>query len=146
MLYSMIKISVDNMLDEISAGKEECYEVLSYNLIKDQNVPITVTTRLLYPLNQINVSLHCPFLLVDQEIEYQEIYRQGVEEDEFRLMRLISKFSTTLERLQSWINKEVPDMIRWGEGVIFDKNGRTKRIPYPVSNVKPAKGKAAKNI
>jgi hypothetical protein len=144
MLYSIIRQSIDSMVEEISAGKEECYEVLSFHLIKDQNVPITVRVKLIYPLNQIRVSLYCPFLLVEPEVEFQEIYRQSVEEDEFRLMKLISKFSTTLERLQTWIETEVPDMIRWGEGVIFDKNGRTKKIPYPISNVKNPKSKSAK--
>jgi hypothetical protein len=144
MLYSMIRQSIDSMVEEIAAGKEECYEILSFNLIKDQNVPVTVRVKLIYPLNQVKVSLYCPFLLVDPDIEYQEIYRQGIEEDEFRLMRLISKFSTTLERLQSWIEKDVPDMIRWGEGVIFDKNGRTKKIPYPTIGIKSGKQKTVK--
>jgi len=145
MLYSVIRESIDSMIDEISAGKEECYEILSFNLINNQNVPVTVRVRLIYPLNQIHVSLYCPFLLVEPDIEFQEIYRKGIEEDDFRLMRLISKFSTTLERLQAWIEKEVPDMIRWGEGVIFDKNGRTRKIPYPASSsAKPSKVKSSK--
>ncbi|HOV15085.1 MAG TPA: hypothetical protein PK771_12425 [Spirochaetota bacterium] len=61
MLYSSIKECVDRMVDEISAGKEECYEIISFNLIKDQNVPITVRGKLIYPLNQIKMSLYCPF-------------------------------------------------------------------------------------
>ncbi|HOV15084.1 MAG TPA: hypothetical protein PK771_12420 [Spirochaetota bacterium] len=83
-------------------------------------------------------------LLVEPDIVFEEIYRKGVEDDEFRLMRLISKFSATLERLKEWVEKEVPDMIRWGEGVIFDKNGRTKRIPYPATQTKPTRGRASK--
>lgn len=139
MLYTQIKSCIDSMLEEISAGKEECYDILSFNLIKDQNVPITVRIKLLYPLNQIKVSFYCPFLLVDTDVQFEEIFQQNQVEDELRLMKLISKFSTTLERLKSWIENEVPDMIRWGEGVIFDKNGRTKRIPYPAVNVKNLK-------
>lgn len=144
MLYNLIKESVDRMVEEISAGKEECYEVLSFNLIREQNIPVTVRCKLIYPLNQMKVSLYCPFLLVEPDIIYEEIYKKGVEDDEFRLMKLISKFSTTLERLKEWVEKEVPDMIRWGEGVIFDKNGRTKRIPFPATQTKPAKGKGQK--
>ena len=144
MLYSQIKGSIDKILDEIKAGKEECYDVLSFNLIKDQNVPITVRVKLLYPLNQIKVTFFCPFLLVDSEVVYEEIFRFNVVEDELKLMKLISKFTTTLERLKSWIENEVPDMIRWGEGVIFDKNGRTKRIPFPASNQKSQKSSSAK--
>lgn len=142
MLYTQIKSCIDSMLEEISAGKEECYDILSFNLIKDQNVPITVRIKLLYPLNQIKVSFYCPFLLVDTDVQFEEIFQQNQVEDELRLMKLISKFSTTLERLKSWIENEVPDMIRWGEGVIFDKNGRTKRIPYPASNHKILKSNA----
>ena len=144
MLYFLIKESVDKMVEEISAGKEECHEILSFNLVKDQNVPITVRGKLIYPLNQIKISLYCPFLLVEPDIAFEEIYRKGVEEDEFRLMKLISKFSATLERLKEWILKDIPDMIRWGEGVVFDKNGRTKRIPYPAGQTKPSKGRGQK--
>ena len=145
MLYDLIKTSVDNMVEEISAGKEECYEILSFNLIRDQNVPITVRAKLIYPLNQIKISLYCPFLLVEPDVDFQEIYKKNTPDDEFRLMRLISKFSTTLERLKTWVEKEVPDMIRWGEGVIFDKNGRTRKIPYPIVPSKPSKNKQQKN-
>nr|HPO49155.1 hypothetical protein [Spirochaetota bacterium] len=93
MLYFLIRESVDKMVEDISAGKEECYEILSFNLIRDQNVPITVRGKLIYPLNQIKISLYCPFLLVEPDITFEEIYRKGIEEDEFRLMKLISKFS-----------------------------------------------------
>ena len=53
MLYSQIKESIDKMLEEIKAGKEECYDILSFNLIKDQNVPVNVRVKLLYPLNRL---------------------------------------------------------------------------------------------
>ncbi len=142
MLYFLIRESVDKMVEDISAGKEECYEILSFNLIRDQNVPITVRGKLIYPLNQIKISLYCPFLLVEPDITFEEIYRKGIEEDEFRLMKLISKFSATLERLKEWVQKDIPDMIRWGEGVIFDKNGRIKRIPYPGTQIKPTRGRS----
>jgi hypothetical protein len=129
MLYSSIKKNVDIMIDEISAGKEECQKMISYNLIRDQNIPITIKAKLIYPLEQIKFTLFCPFLLVYPDIEFAEIYRQGLEDDYFKLLRLISKFSTVVEMLKGWIEKEAPHMIRWGEGVIFDKNGRTTKIP-----------------
>ncbi len=141
MLYERIKKIIDEMLDEIYAGKEECYEIISFNLIRDQNLPITIEAKLLYPLNKIKVSLFCPFLVVDPPILFEEIYRREEEEDDqFKLMRLVAKFSTTLERLKEWVETEAPDMIRWGEGVIFDNNGRSKKIPFPfVSSDKKAK-------
>jgi len=134
MLYDRIKKVIDEMLEEIYAEKEECYEIISFNLIRDQNLPITIETKLLYPLNKIKISLYCPFLLVEPDITFEEIYRQGHEEDQFKLMRLIAKFSTTLERLKEWVETEAPEMIRWGEGVIFDSNGRARRIPYPFTS------------
>lgn len=132
MLYDTIKQIIDNMIEEVSAGREECMEIISFNLIRDQNIPITIRAKMLYPLGQIRISLYCSFLLVSPNIKFEEIYKREVTDDEFRLLRLIARFSTLLEKLQVWINNEVPDMIRWGEGVIFDKNGRTKKIPYPV--------------
>lgn len=131
MIYNRIKNIIDEMLEEIYAGKEECYEIISFNLIRDQNIPITIETKLLYPLNKIKISLFCPFLVVEPPVLFEEIYRKDKEEDQLQLMRLIAKFSTTLERLKEWVETEVPDMIRWGEGVIFDNNGRAKKIPFP---------------
>jgi hypothetical protein len=32
-------------------------------------------------------------------------------------------------------------MIRWGEGVVFDKNGRTKRIPFAGTSPAAKTGK-----
>ena len=118
------------MIDEISAGKEECHQMILYNLIRNQNIPITINAKLIYPLNQIKFSLFCPFLLVYPDVSFEEIYKQGIEEDYFNLLRLISKFSTLVDMLKDWVQKEVPNMIKWGEGVIFDKNGRTTKIPY----------------
>ncbi len=130
MLYTSIKKHVDEMIDEISAGKEECHKMISFNLIKDQNIPITINAKLIYPLNQIRFNLYCPFLLVYPDVNFVEIYRQGIEEDYFKLLKLISKFATLVDMLKDWVQKEVPNMIKWGEGVIFDKNGRTAKIPY----------------
>ena len=132
MLYSQIKRNVDVMIEDIAAGKEECHEMISYNLIGNQNLPISISAKLLYPLEQIKFELFCSFLLTGSEVEFVEVYRQNVEDDYFKLLRLISKFSTLLDMLKSWIEKEMPDMIRWGEGVIFDKNGRTTKIPYSI--------------
>lgn len=132
MLYSNLKQIIDEMIDEISAGKEECYKMTSFNLIRDQNVPITIKAKLLYPLEQIRFTLFCPFLLVDTDVEFEEIYKQGKEEDYYKLLRLISRFSTLVDMLKTWVAKEAPNMIRWGEGVIFDKNGRTTKIPYSL--------------
>jgi len=132
MLYSQIKNSIDEMVEEIQAGKEECKKVITFNLIKDQNVPTTIQAKLLYPLDQIKFTIFCPFLLVDPIVEFAEIYQLGSEEDYFRLLKLISKFSTMVDMIRAWVIKEAPDMIRWGEGVIFDKNGRTTKIPYMV--------------
>ncbi|MCG8570462.1 MAG: hypothetical protein MJB14_10005 [Spirochaetes bacterium] len=132
MLYNQIKEIIDEMIEEVYTGKEECKEVMSYHLIRDQNVPITIDVTMIYPLGQIRITLFCPFLLVDPDVKFEEIFKQDVPEDEFRLMRLIARFSTLLERLKEWIHSDVPEMIRWGEGVIFDKNGRTKKIPLPV--------------
>lgn len=129
MLYSEIKKHVEIMMEDIQAGKEECQKTISFNLIRDQNIPITIISKLLYPLNQIKYTLYCPFLLVSPEVDFSEIYRIDEEEDYFKILRLISRFSTLLDMLKDWVNKEVPDMIRWGEGVIFDKNGRTTKIP-----------------
>lgn len=130
MLYTTIKKHIDEMIDEISAGKEECHQMILYNLIRNQNIPITINAKLIYPLNQIKFSLQCPFLLVYPDVSFEEIYKQGIEEDYFNLLRLISKFSTLVDMLKDWVQKEVPNMIKWGEGVIFDKNGRTTKIPY----------------
>lgn len=130
MLYTTIKKHIDEMIDEISAGKEECHQMILYNLIRNQNIPITINAKLIYPLNQIKFSLFCPFLLVYPDVSFEEIYKQGIEEDYFNLLRLISKFSTLVDMLKDWVQKEVPNMIKWGEGVIFDKNGRTTKIPY----------------
>ena len=141
MLYDRIRSVINDITEEMLAGREECHEIVSFNLIRDQNVPITIETKLLYPLRQIKVSLFCPFLLVDPEVEYEEIYQKGVEDDELRLMKLIAKFTTTLERLKAWIRDDCPDMIRWGEGVIFDKSGRARRIPYPAVSSKNQKGR-----
>jgi hypothetical protein len=132
MLYSAIKNNIDLMIDEISAGKEECSKKLSFNLIRDQNIPTIINAKLIYPLDQIKFTLYCPFLLVYPDVEFIEIYRMDEEEDYFNLLRLISKFSTLIDMLKAWVEKEAPDMIRWGEGVIFDKNGRTTKIPYTL--------------
>ncbi len=132
MLYSMLKESIDSMIDDISAGKEECYKISSFNLIRDQNVPITIRAKLLYPLEQIRFTLFCPFLLVNSDVEFVEIIRQDNEEDYYKLLRLLSRFTTLIEMLKQWVEKEAPNMIRWGEGVIFDKNGRTTKIPYSL--------------
>ncbi len=132
MLYSMLKESIDSMIDDISAGKEECYKISSFNLIRDQNVPITIRAKLLYPLEQIKFTLFCPFLLVNSDVEFVEIIRQDNEEDYYKLLRLISRFTTLIEMLKQWVEKETPNMIRWGEGVIFDKNGRTTKIPFTL--------------
>jgi hypothetical protein len=134
MLYSEIKKNMELMIEDITAGKEECQKVLSFNLIRDQNVPITVKSKLLYPLEQIKFSIYCPFLLVTPDVEFAEIYRLGEEEDFFKLLRLISKFATVLDMMKEWIEKDAPDMIRWGEGVIFDKQGRTTKIPFTMFN------------
>ena len=130
MLYSAIKKNIDEMIEDIEAGKEECHKMISCHLISDQNIPITINAKLIYPLNQIRFSLFCPFLLIYPDVEFIEIYRQGNEEDYFKLLRLTSRFSTLIDMLKAWIEKEVPNMIRWGEGVVFDKNGRTTKIPY----------------
>ena len=130
MLYTQIKKQVDFMIEEIAAGKEECQTLVSYNLIRDQSIPITINAKLLYPLDQIKFNIYCPFLLVFPDIEFVEIYKKNDDEDYFKLLRLISKFSTLIDMLKNWVEKEVPNMIRWGEGVIFDKNGRTTKIPY----------------
>lgn len=130
MFYSKIKNTIEQMIDDIYAGKEECTEVISYNLIRDQSVPVTLNAKLLYPLNQIKISIYCPFLLVEPDVKFEEIYQQDHVEDELSLMRLIAKFTSILDRMKIWISNEAPDMIRWGEGVIFDKNGKTKKIPY----------------
>ncbi len=130
MLYSQLKELIDEMIDEIGAGKEECYKMTSFNLIRDQNVPITIKSKLLYPLDHIRFTLFCPFLLVNPDVEFVEIYKQGDEEDYYKILRLISRFSTLIEMLKKWVEEETPNMIRWGEGVIFDKNGRTTKIPF----------------
>jgi hypothetical protein len=130
MLYTTIKKHIDEMIEEIDAGKEECQKMISCELIKGQNIPITITAKLIYPLDQIKFTLFCPFLLVYPDVRFIEIYRQGIEEDYFQLLRLISKFTTLVDMLKDWVQKEVPNMIKWGEGVIFDKNGRTTKIPY----------------
>ncbi len=130
MFYSKVKKTIEGMIDDIYAGKEECTEVISYNLIKDQSVPVTLYAKLLYPLNQIKISIYCPFLLVEPDVKFEEIYKEDVVEDELRLMRIIAKFTSILDRMKIWISNEAPDMIRWGEGVIFDKNGKTKKIPF----------------
>jgi hypothetical protein len=132
MLYSQIKKIIENMIDEIYTGREECSEVISYNLIKDQNVPITISATMIFSLGQIKISLSCPFLMIDESVKFEEIYMHDVADDEYRLMRLIAQFSSLLEKLKEWIHRDAPDMIRWGEGVIFDINGRTQRIPYPI--------------
>lgn len=134
MLYNTVKESIEHMIEEIYAGKEECSQVISFNLIRDQNIPISMNTKMLYPLGQVKISLYCSFLLVEPDVVFEEIFKKDEIEDELRLMRLVAKFTTILEKLRSWVKNEVPDMIRWGEGVIFDKNGRTKKIPYPVVN------------
>ena len=130
MLYTTIKKHIDEMIDEISAGREECHQMILFNLIRNQNIPININAKLIYPLKQIKFSLHCPFLLIYPDISFEEIYRQGIEEDYFNLLKLISKFATLVDMLKDWVQKEVPNMIKWGEGVIFDKNGRTTKIPY----------------
>jgi len=130
MFYSKVKKTIEAMIDDIYAGKEECTEVISYNLIKDQSVPVTLYAKLLYPLNQIKISIYCPFLLVEPDVKFEEIYKEDVVEDELRLMRIIARFTSILDRMKIWISNEAPDMIRWGEGVIFDKNGKTKKIPF----------------
>lgn len=135
MLYKDIKDSIQEMIDDINAGKEECQRFLSFNLIKGQDVPIVISADLIYSLNQIRISLYCPFLLVEPDIKFVEIIREDNIDDELRLMRLISKFTTILEKIKSWIETDVSDMIRWGEGVIFDKNGRTKKIPYVLNYI-----------
>jgi len=133
MLYSMIMNSIEYMIDEISAGKNECEKSLSFNLIRDLNVPITIRARTIPALSQVEVELFCPFLLVDSSIQYKEFCKKDSQEDEVKIMRLVSRFSLTLEKLQSWIASNMPDIIRWSEGVVFDKNGRTKKIPFPES-------------
>lgn len=130
MLYSQIKRCIDEMLEEIEAGKEECKKIITFNLIRDQNVPTTIQAKLLYPLDQVKITIFCPFLLVEPDIEFVEIYKIGSDEDYFRLLRLISKFATMVDMVKAWVEKEAPDMIRWGEGVIFDKNGKTTKIPF----------------
>ena len=130
MFYTTIKKHIDEMIDEISAGREECHQMILFNLIRNQNIPININAKLIYPLKQIKFSLHCPFLLIYPDISFEEIYRQGIEEDYFNLLKLISKFATLVDMLKDWVQKEVPNMIKWGEGVIFDKNGRTTKIPY----------------
>ncbi|MCK4797283.1 MAG: hypothetical protein KAT05_07860 [Spirochaetes bacterium] len=132
MLYSTMKKNIDLMIEDIAAGKEECRKIISFNLIKDQNIPITINAKLIYPLDQIKFTLFCPFLLVYPEIKFVEIYKQNVEEDYVKLLKLISKFSTLLDMLKNWVEKEAPDLIRWGEGVIFDKNGKTTKIPLSL--------------
>lgn len=129
MLYKSIKENIDSMVDDIAAGREECFEKLSYNIMGDQNVPINITAKLLYPLNQIQFSLYCPILLVTDDVEYIVVYHLDSEENYFEILQLISRFSTTLDRIKNWIEKEVPNMIKWGEGVVFDHHGRTKKIP-----------------
>jgi hypothetical protein len=130
MLYSEIKKHIDTMIDEIDAGKEECQKVISFNLIRDQNVPTTIRAKLIYPLDQIKFTIFCPFFLIQPDFEFSEIYKQGIEEDYFKLLRMISKFTTLVDMLRAWVKNEAPDMIRWGEGVIFDKNGKTTKIPF----------------
>ena len=142
MLYSMIMNSIEYMVEEISAGKSECEKSLSFNLIRDLNVPITIKAKLISQLSQIEIELFCPFLLVDPSIQYKEYCKKSFQEDEVKIMRLVSRFSLILEKLQSWIVSNMPDIIRWSEGVVFDKNGRTKKIPFPVSkNQKQTTGK-----
>ncbi len=130
MLYNNLRVVFDKMIEEIDAGKEECQSVLSFNLLKGQAVPITIKGFNIYQLNQIRFLIICPFLHSPDETDYIEFYRLGHDEDYINILRLISRFVTTLEMIKEWIQKEVPDMIRWGEGVIFDKNGRTKKVPY----------------
>jgi hypothetical protein len=132
MLYSEMKKNIDLMLEEISAGREECYKMSSFNLIRDQNIPISIKAKLLYPINHIKFTFFCPFLLVHPDVEFTEIYKLDHEEDYYKVLRLISRFTTLVDMLKLWVQKEVPDMIRWGEGVIFDRNGRTTRIPYSL--------------
>lgn len=143
MFYKLVKETVLEMIDDIYAGKEECVKVISYNLNADQCVPVTLYAKLLYPLNQIKISFHCPFLLVDPTVKFEELYREDEVEDELRLMRLIARFTSILDRMKIWISNEAPDMIRWGEGVIFDKNGKTKKIPFSsgYSSIVPKKKK-----
>ncbi len=145
MLYSMIMNSIEYMIEEISAGKNECEKSLSFNLIRDLNVPIIIRAKLLSPLAQIELELFCPFLLVDPSIQYKEYCKKNFFEDEVKIMRLASRFSLTLEKLKSWIEINMPDIIRWSEGVVFDKNGRTKKIPFPESkNQKQTTGKRSR--
>ncbi len=130
MLYNNLRMVMDKMIEEIDVGKEECQSVLSFNLMKGQAVPITINAYNIYQLSQIKFIIVCPFLHSPDETDYIEIYRLGHDEDYINILRLISRFVTTLEMIKDWIQKEVPDMIRWGEGVIFDRNGRTKKVPY----------------
>jgi len=135
-LYWDIKNSIEYMIDEISAGKSECEKSLSFNLIRDINVPVTIRAKFIAPLSQIELELYCPFLLVDSSIQYREYCKKDSIEDEIKILRLISRFSVILDTLKKWIESNVPDMIRWSEGVVFDKNGRTKKIPIPESKQK----------
>jgi len=129
MMYNEIKNYIDQMIDDIEHGKEECQKMISFNLIKEQNIPAMLKAKLLYPLDQIKFTLFCPFLMVHPDVEFSEIYSQGIEEDYFKILRLVSRFVTVIDMLRSWVQTEVPDMIRWGEGVIYDKNGRTTKLP-----------------
>lgn len=132
MFYDKIKNIIEEMIDDIYAGKEECSEVISFNLIRDQNVPITIEAKMLYPLSKVKITFRCAFLLVDPSVTFEEIYQKDEVEDEIRMLRLVARFTTLLEKLRKWVEVEAPDMVKWGEGVIFDKNGRTKKIPFPI--------------
>jgi hypothetical protein len=78
-------------------------------------------------------------LVTEVERKYEEIYQPDNEIYDFNLRNLLADFSATLEGLSEWVSLECPDMIRWGEGVVFDHNGRAKPIPFPSSPTKPAK-------
>ena len=42
MLYSAIKKNIDEMIEDIEAGKEECHKMISCHLINNQNIPVTI--------------------------------------------------------------------------------------------------------
>ena len=139
MLYEKMRDVIDRMVEDVYAGKAECRQVISYTLIGHHNVPITITCKLLYPLSQIRVSLYCPFLVTENEHRYEELYQPDNADYDFNLRNMLADFAATLEGLSEWISVECPDMIRWGEGVVFDHNGRARAIPFPSTPVKTSR-------
>ena len=70
----------------------------------------SIITKLIYPLEQIKFTLYCPFLLIYPDVKFIEIYRQGIEEDYFKLLRQLG-----LEKEEKLINLKPENYIGLAE-------------------------------